>query len=70
MSNYNILITECEICGRKIRLVPPIDQDYCIPKEMPHPIGDHILKHFTCPEGHAKDVYYWKRESRISKAGG
>jgi len=69
VSNYKILVTECEKCGGRIRLVSPLDQDYCVTREIPNPNGDHILKHFTCPDGHVKDVYYWKRENRILKTG-
>jgi hypothetical protein len=51
----------CFECTSSFEVIPPSDQEYCIPREKPK-TNDYVLRAYGCDESHHKNSVYWEKK--------
>ena len=51
----------CFECGSSFEVIPPLDLQYCVPREKPKSI-DYLARNYECTRNHHVNTIFWERE--------
>lgn len=59
--NQHNFEASCFECGSSFEIIPPLDLQYCIPREKPK-TRDYLSRTYECTSNHHKNAIYWERK--------
>jgi len=51
----------CLECGSSFEIIPPLDLQYCVPREKPRS-RDYLSRTYECTGNHHQNAIFWERK--------